>query len=207
MERVSNKHDENLPAATLYLDDVVEIVDTFAKACESLEISSGEYKTADPSELSALAGKFPGGRFDDLKIQGYKPYVSLELRAYGARTYISEDTLEQRVVVTHAREVLQRCRKIKPAILENIAFFSLVALSTAAFIAKLYIAFACLALAWALMLLFGTRLRMKYTVVVYTKNRSEATTFWQRKKDDILLAAISAAIGAAASYAATKLLP
>jgi hypothetical protein len=207
LERVSNKHDENLPAATLYLDDVVEIVDTFSKACERLEISSGEYKTTDPSELSALAGKFPSGRFDDLKIQGFKPFVSLELRAYGARTYISEDTLEQRVVITHAREVLQRCRKIKPGTLENIAFFSLVALSSAAFIAKFYIAFACLALAWVLMLLFGTRFRMKYTVVVYTKSRSEAKTFWQRKKDDVLLAVISAAIGAAASYAATKLLP
>jgi len=59
----------------------------------------------------------------------------------------------------------------------------LVALSSAAYIAKLYIAFACLALAWVLMLLFGTRFRMKYTVVVYKKNRSEAKTFWQRKKD------------------------
>ena len=48
---------------------------------------------------------------------------------------------------------------------------------------------------------------MKYTVVVYTQNRFEAKSFWQRKKDDVLLAVISAALGAAASYVATKLLP
>lgn len=42
MERVSNKFDENFPAATLYLEDVVEIVDTFAKTCATLEISAGE---------------------------------------------------------------------------------------------------------------------------------------------------------------------
>ena len=123
MERSSNKHDENLPAATLYLDDVVEIVDTFAKTCVNLEITSGEYKITDPSELSALASKFPSGRFDDMRIQGFKPFVSLELRAYGARTYISEDTIEQRVVVTSAREILQRCRKFKPETLANAAFF------------------------------------------------------------------------------------
>ncbi len=172
-----------------------------------MEISSGEYKIIDPAELPALAEKFPSGRFDDLKIQGFNPYVYLELRAYGARTYISEDTLQQRVVVTHAREVLQRCRKLKPGTLENLAFFTLVALSTGAFIAKLYIAFACLTVAWVAMLAFGTRFRMKYTVVVYTQKRSQANTFWQRRKDDVLLAVVSAAIGAALSYAATKLLP
>jgi hypothetical protein len=83
----------------------------------------------------------------------------------------------------------------------------LVALSTGAFIAKLYIAFACLTVAWVAMLAFGTRFRMKYTVVVYTQKRSQANTFWQRRKDDVLLAVVSAAIGAALSYAATKLLP
>ena len=207
MERVSNKHDEDFPAATLYLDDVVEVVDTFAKTCGSLEIASGEYKITDPSELPALAAKFPSGRFDNLKIQGFKPYVSLELRAYGARTYISEDTLEQRVVVTSAREVLQKCRKFKPESMANLALFSLAALSTWAFIVKSYFIFGSLVLAAFALLSFSLRLRMKYTVVVYTKNRSEARSFLQRKKDDVLLAVISAAIGAAASYAATKLLP
>ena len=87
------------------------------------------------------------------------------------------------------------------------SFFSLVALSTGAYIAKFYIAFVCLVIAWLALLSFGIRFRMKYTVVVYMQNRFEAKSFWQRKKDDVLLAVISAALGAAASYAATKLLP
>lgn len=111
------------------------------------------------------------------------------------------------MVVTHSREVLQRCRKINPGTLANFVFLSLVLLSTGALFAKLYVASACLSVAWVVMLSFGTQFRVKYMVVVYTHNRSNATTFWKRKKDDVLLAVISGAIGAAASYAVAKLLP
>ncbi|MDP3083046.1 MAG: hypothetical protein Q8N44_05070 [Rubrivivax sp.] len=207
MERVSNKHDEDFPAATLYMDDVVQVLDTFAKACESVEVTASEYKITDPNELPALAAKFPQERFDDLKIQGFKPYVSLELRSYGARTYISEDTIEQRVVVTSAREVLVRCRKFKPDSIANVAYLLLAVTSVWAVMAKAHFVFFALVLAAVALLPFSVRLRMKNTVIVYTKNRSEAKGFLQRKKDDLLLVVLSAALGAAASYAATKLLP
>ena len=206
MERVSNKHDENLPAATLYLDDVIEIIDTFSKACTRLEISAGEYKIADPTELKALADKFPVGKFEDLKIQGFEPFVSLELRSYGARTYISEDSLEQRVVVTSAREVLQRCRKIKPDNLVNITFFALIALTAWSVTAKSYYLVGSLALASFTLLTITLNFRMN-TIIVYTRTRADSKTFFQRKKDEVLLAVIAAALGAAASYAVIKLLP
>ena len=206
MERVSNKHDENLPAATLYLDDVIEIIDTFSKACARLEISAGEYKIADPTELKALADKFPLGKFEDLKIQGFEPFVSLELRSYGARTYISEDSLEQRVVVTSAREVLQRCRKIKPNSLVTITFFTLIALTAWSVTAKSYYLVGSLALASFTLLTITLNFRMN-TIIVYTRTRADSKTFFQRKKDEVLLAVIAAALGAAASYAVIKLLP
>ena len=207
MERVSNKYHEDYPAATLYIEDVLELVDTFSQACEGIEISAGEYKISNPAELNALASKFTDDKFDYLKIQGYKPYVSLELRAFGARTYISEDSLEQRGVIAKVREVLHRSKKIRPELFANIGIAVMFAIAGWQIQTKAYYVGA-LALFIAFSLPYvSTRLRMRSTVVVYTKSRAEAKGFFQRKKDDVVLALISAALGAAASYAATKLLP
>lgn len=207
LERVSNKHIEDFPSSTLYLDDVAELIDTFGQACERIEATAGEFKIADPAELNALAAKFDGGRFADLKIQGYEPYVSLELSAIGARAYISEDSLEQRGVVSKVREILHRQRKARPGLLVDLASGLLIAVGVWQIIEKAYLLGLPLVVAALGLFAFSVRLRLKNTVVVYSKSRADTKGFLQRKKDDVLLAIISAALGAAASYAATKLLP
>jgi hypothetical protein len=207
LERVSNKHDDAFPAATLYLDDIVEVTDTFCRVCGRIEITAGEYKITDATELNALAEKFPSGRFENFKIQGFEPYVSLDLTSFGARTYISENSLEQRLVVTSAKEVLQRCKKTSPDLLPSLAGFSLFGVGIWAFSAKSSYLGGLIVLVSFLLLTFSLRLRMKNTVIVYTKYRSQAKTFLQRKQDDVLIAIIAAALGAAATYAVTKLLP
>lgn len=206
MERVSNKHVEDFPAATLYLDDLTEIVDTFVQACQSIEVTAGEFKISDPSELGALAAKFPDGRFADMKIQGFEPYVSLELWSYRARAYISEDSLEQRGVVSKVREVLHRNRKMRPDRVVDIAVVISLCIGLWQVMSKTYLLAVPMVLVAFALLPLGVRMRNN-TILIYAKNRADAKSFIQRKKDDVLLAVIAAALGAAASYAATKFLP
>jgi hypothetical protein len=206
LERVSNKLIDDFPAATLYLDDLTEIVDTFAQACKNIDVSAGEFKIADPSELSALAAKFPNGRFADIKIQGYDPYVSLELWSYRARAYVSEDSLEQRGVVSKIREVLHQHRKMRPdRVIDIAAAFSL-CIGIWQVMGKTYLLGGPLVFAAFALFPLSGRMRSR-TVLVYAKKRADVKSFFQRKKDDVLLAVIAAAFGAAASYAATKFLP
>ena len=206
MERVSNKHVDDFPAATLYLEELNEIVDTFVQACESIEVTAGEFKISDPSELGALAAKFPRGRFEDIKVQGYKPYVSLELLSFRARAYISEDSLEQRGIVSKVREVLHRNRKMRSDRIFDISAAISLCLGAWQILSKTYLLGGPLVVAAFALLLLGGRMRNN-TVLVYAKSRAESKSFFQRKKDDVLLAVIAAALGAAASYAATKFLP
>ena len=208
MERISSKLQEYFPATTLYLDDVIEVIDAFDQACDRIEITAGEYKITSPTELDELASKFTNDRFDNLKIQGYDPYVSLELRSFGARTYISEDSLEQRGLIAKAREVLDRCRRIRLHFLANAAYIVLCALATwQVFFCKNYYFGGLLMLVGFAMLPFSSHLKTKSAVIAYTRKRVDMKSFYERKKDDVLLAIISAALGAAASYAATKFLP
>jgi hypothetical protein len=103
LERNSNKILEDFPPTTLYIDDLAEIIEVFREGCKRVEVAAGEYKIADMSELEALAAKFSGDRFIDVKIQGNDPYVSVEFRPYAVRAYISEDSLEQRGVISKVR--------------------------------------------------------------------------------------------------------
>lgn len=207
MQRVSNQHFEDFPATTLYIEDVAELIDTFALACKQVEVSSGQFKIVDPAELQLLAGKFPTGRFAELKIQGNDPYVSLELRPYGARAYISEDSLEQRGIVSKAREVIHRRKKLQPELPANIVIVLLLSVGIWQLYEKSFAIAVPVLLSVFAAFSYSVRLRMRNTVVVYSKSHADVKSFFQRKKDDILLAVISAAFGAAASYAATKLLP
>lgn len=205
MERVSNRHIEDFPSVTLYIDDIEEIVALFASACEHVEIETGEFKTSDPSELTDMASKFRSGRFPRVKISGHVPYVSLELLPQRARAYISEDSVEQRGVISKARDVLNRRKKLKPGLVSG--FFVFV-LSTVGFnliedrqftIGFILLGFAFLC--WPVIV----NLSMKNTVTVNTSRLSDRSHFFSRKRDDLILAMISAIVGGAIAIVVAKL--
>ena len=50
----------------------------------------------------------------------------------------------------------------------------------------------------------ATRSALRNNVVVHSKGRGEVKSFFERKKDDIALAIVSAILGAVISYALTK---
>ena len=111
MEKITSKRSEDFPPATLYLDDLSQIVEVLAQACKRIEVKTGDYKITDPSELNALASKFPAGRFDHICLQGYDPYISSDLKTYGVSAYNSEDTLVQRGIVSTIREIVNSGKK------------------------------------------------------------------------------------------------
>jgi hypothetical protein len=208
LKQDSSKHIKDFPASTLYLEDLVEIIDTFAQVCKKVEVSAGEFKISDPSELTTLAEKFTNDRFSDIRIQGYDPFVVFNTGPYNANAYISKDSIEQSGLISKVREVLHRHRKIRPDLVVDFIFYPVAMFGVWKILDKSYLLGVPLVLAAFLALLpVSLRLRKSNTVVVYSKNRNQMNSFFQRKKDDILLAFISAALGAAVSYAVTKLLP
>lgn len=206
MKRIGNQRIEDFPAATLYLDDLEEIVTIFDDACKTIEISAGDYTIDDARELTALAEKCRG-RFEDIEIQGYDPYVSVDLRTFKISAYISEDSLEQRGIIAKVRDVVGRGKKRDPAWLSNaligvMMFAGITAAANGEYILGLIsiiVTFAFIPLV--------VKYQMNNTVVVYNAMRGRTKSFFQRRKDDLRIAAISAILGSVVTYLITRYLP
>lgn len=207
LEKITNKISEDFPPTTLYLDDLSQIVEVLVQSCKKIEVKTGDYKITDPSELNALASKFPAGRFDHVYLQGYDPYVSIELRTSGVSAYISEDTLVQRGIVSKIRDIVNSGKKKNPGwfygALSNVAAFA----GTWQIISKEYVVGALLVFLSLATIPISVRYGMKNKVIVHSQRRSDVKTFFERKKDDIALAAISATLGGVIAYMITKLMP
>ena len=204
MERITNRSFEDFPPATLYLNDIESIVDVFVKTCKRVEITAGEYKIVDANELKAMAEKFPEGRFVDVKIQGHHPYLSIEFLSYAIRAYVSEDSAEQIGTVARMREIILRRKKRSPSLAITILTGIAIVVAVWQFLSKEYATGIVLGALSLMSISIAVRTAMRNNVIVHSKNQGEFKSFFQRKKDDILLAAIAALLGGAVSYAVTK---
>lgn len=205
MERVASRSFEDFPATTIYLDDLQEIVEIIGNTCGRIEIVAGDYRISDPKEIPLLADKF-GDRFDSMSIQGREPYISIDLRSYGVRAYISEDSAVQMGIVARIREVLNRGKRRSFGWLYNVLTTGLAFSGAVAIMAKEYgVGFVMLAGSFVLIPL-SVKSEMKNKVVVHTRARGQVMTFFQRRKEDILIAAISAGLGGAITHLISKLL-
>ena len=207
MERVTNKRIEDFPPTTLYLDDLAEIVNIVANACQRIEVRAGDYKITDARELTELASKFPTGRFADVCIQGYQPYLSADFRTYGVSVYISEDTLEQRGIVSKVRDIVIGGKKKNPGWLYGALSNIAAGVGAWQLMSKEYVVGGLLLFLSLAAVPVTVRHGMKNKVIVHSKSCGEVKPFFERKKDDIALAVISAILGGAVGYAITKLLP
>jgi hypothetical protein len=204
LERVSNKSFEDFPPTTLYIDDIKRIVDLFSEVCARVDVKAGEFKISDRSELNDLAAKFPSGRFPDIQIQGDKPYVSVDFRPYSIRAYISEDSLIQRALITGVREVVTQGKKRKADFGFNILFYVGIAAGTWQLAMKEYVVGLFLIGFSFSIIPLAIRSALRNNVIVHSKGRGEIKSFFERKKDDMVLAIVSAILGAVVSYALTK---
>jgi len=204
LEKVTNKRFEDFPATTLYIDDLSEIADVVSRTCKRLEIEVGEYKITDKSELQEIAERFPDGRFSDIRIEGYDPYVSFDFRSFAVSAYVSDDSIQARGVVSMVRDIVARGKKRKPALLINILSNILVAAGVWQLISKEYVLGLALLLLSLVTIPIAVRYDMKNSVIIHSRRRSEVTTFFQRKKDDVAIAIIAAALGGIVTYVLTK---
>ena len=204
MEKITSKRFDDFPATTLYIDDFSEIADLISQTCDRLEIKAGEYKITETSELQALAEKFPEGRFSDIYINGYDPYISFDIRSFGISAYVSDDSIETRGLVSIVRDIVARGEKRRPALL--ITMFSNVSVAAGVWqlLSKEYVFGIALLILSLVVLPLAVAYDMKNSVIIHSKRRGEVTTFFQRKKDDVVIAIIAAVLGGVVTYALTK---
>jgi hypothetical protein len=185
LEKLSNRRIEDFPSTTLFFDDLTEIVNILANTCKKIEISTRSYKISNPNELELLAEKYTNGRFDDIYLQGYQPYIKIDLRTFGVTAYISEDTTEQRGTIEKIKEIVVKGKKLHPLWL-FISFNIVIApvLAYTSYISKIDSIVLILIVA-SISVPINTKFIMKNKVIVHTMSRSAKKSILKKVSDYI----------------------
>lgn len=194
-EKKSNKRFADFPAAILYLDDLKVIANAVSSIGESLEITCGNFELESVDEIDELAKRQTGTRFDAIYIKSYRPHMTIDLIPYGVTAYIGEDTPQLRGVVHKVEEVIKsRQRKYFEA-LHNAPMIILMLGAFLNFAQKEYATAATYLGLCFVSIFFIVGIEMKHKLVVHTYPKNEVTSFFKRRKDELILAAISALLG------------
>lgn len=205
MKKSGSKSFEDFPSTLLYLDDLKDILSVLSANCEEVRLRTGDYDDVAPEELDELVSNIKLERFQNIHIQTNKPYISIDLQSYVIRVYISEDNVIQRGVISKIREIVKRNeRRYFEKALTVIGMLPLVALGILV-IMKEY-AFSAVMFFLSLMMIFPiTKYKMNHKVIILTKNKENRIPFLKRKKDELLVALVSASVGALISFILIKL--
>ncbi|PTP13210.1 hypothetical protein CWO27_16495 [Vibrio sp. 10N.286.51.C3] len=197
---------EDFPPAVLYLDDIEKIVTILETSFDDVLVSTEDFEDVTLTELSTLASKTQGERFNRLHIRCRNPHISLEFLPYKITAFISDE----RPDVIGAIEMIKTIIKSRKR-----PFFKLIKWSSyivPGVIAGLFIsesdkiiAFGMLATA-ALFCALSIRYEMSSSVIVKTTTKSDTPNILLRNSESLIVAILAALVGSIGSYVLTKYL-
>jgi len=196
MEKTGNKFIEDFPPATLYLDDLEEIIRLFEQNCEEVMLKTNDYENVKPSELLDLIQKLHSSSFEDIYIVGSSPYVKLELCSFGIRAYVSESNSIQLGLIAQIKDLVKRRAKKYFSVIPNIIIGIPM---MGGFYASYLNEWRLVAIAFCvsfLMIWPAVKYQMSKKLEVYTVPKKQEVSFFKRKKDEIIIAISSAFMGA-----------
>ena len=209
MERQPQPLSKNYMPLTLWREDLEELLSILRRRGAKGKIGTGDYVFED---LEELVGHFGSSVQTQFTLSGSHPhYVSLDLSNLSARLYVSGDAPDASGIYFEMDKVLVARQRRWP-FLYWISFLLILGFVPAglSFLSKYnswlsadYVAVASFAIvlwcAWA----WFVRLR-RYSVI-RLERKGTTKTFFQRTKDQLALAIISALVGALVGIGATKL--
>jgi len=209
LEKIGNRQIKDFPPTTLFYDDLAEIVEIINSTCKKIEITTKDYEITDPKELEVLAKKYSSGRFDNIKIQGYNPYINVELRTYGIQAYISEDTTEQHGIIAKVRNIVTKGKKINPEWLTKVFYLIITLVIAFLFLMKQFklgLGFSLLFFASTpITLPFFVEYQMRNKVIIHTDPRGSEKGFYERNKDNLIVAVIAGVAVSVITYLISNL--
>lgn len=201
MEKKNRPLRLDLPAAVVYLDDIEHLVELFREVCEHVEIESDEYKFGGLEDLKIMKSS----SLRSITLRSTNPWITVEIGPEKIHVYAGDSTPALRGLVACVSDHFKgRASFIQRGFLNYLLSSILVVtlIPSALHHGKqpdpswLILAglglVAILGLGWIWWSISGIGRRH----VVRLESRAHATSFLVRKKDDLLLALVSGAIGA-----------
>ena len=187
--------------------------DTLTQVSQSVSLRTEEYKLDGVDDLPGLGQD----RIHRLEIGCRDPYLSVDLEPSRVFVYASDDRPEVRGVFHQLLDFLRTRSAPLPTLRRNTVLPSILLVSSLWFLVPSPAGEArtdVLSISIALLLLVGsiiwirlcfTNQFKKYSTIVLS-SRVEAQSFWVRRRDDILLALISAVIASLLTLVVTLLI-
>jgi len=208
MEKVKISHGEHLRLVTLYRDDLENLVKIFHELTGAIDIQTAGYRLANLEELPQLRTD----TIDSLALRCHDPYVSLTIEPGRIWLYIDDNSPVQRGLFEKIKAYINSKYPLGRWVLDNsimpgnlggasLALLVMGAMRGSNLFLTIGIAGVILSFFWIWWAIFGVR---KRRIMILTR-RSEASNFLVRKKDDLILAIVSALLGALVTFVVTKL--
>lgn len=209
MEKVVSSYLENFKPMVIYLDDLEKIVAVFSEASDDIEIIMDEYKLSGLHEINELHTE----RIGSLNIRIREPGVALSIEYNSSNLYIHKNLPLSRGIFEKIKQILIEGKR-KYFWLSNESLASIVL--ALLFVILGFFIYVGISQKDILFFLFGildvivgivfVRTSMDLGLnKIYLKRRKETISFWKRKKDEIILVIISAAIASILTYIFTKI--
>lgn len=138
-------------------------------------------------------------RFSDIYIKAFRPFISLEIRTFGVRIYISEDETTKRGIFSKIRDILKkRERRYFGKVINALsAIPAIIAMSCVAFFAEGEYKYAGAMFLGAVLSIYPiAKYQTRNKVVVLTDKIDSKPSFLKRRKDNLVIGSIAASVGA-----------
>jgi hypothetical protein len=212
VEKIRRHIGEYLKPVKLYFDDIEELVDIFHNAGADIQIEADDYKIASPEEILSIKKPY----FTDLKIRQCNISVSVDFSSNGIWLFAAEDTPVQRGLFEQTKSILRKKRRLLAPFFQSSILSGLFLGASSWFIIgsslitmsrawQLFIGVSMIFIG-ALWMWFGHLSRFRRFSIIVPFRKSDRPNFWIRNRDQIILALISAALGAIGAFVITYIL-
>jgi hypothetical protein len=188
VERIEEPYFESLAPVRLYRDDIDNIHQKLAAACEEVTILIGGFSFTEPAKLSELNQEV----LFDIEFRGRNPTVHADLKHNTAHLFASSNDALSRGIIATVKDAIPT--KISLRLWNMLAFFSSL-ISLVIFLMSFFInttvpmiPFAIIMILLAFVYPFWYwRTEFARHTIVYLKYRKDAPSFLKRNKDALIV--------------------
>jgi hypothetical protein len=207
MKRIQEASRWTVPAASLTLDDVEEMLEVIRAHCKKATIKAGGYEFDSLDELKTKYGTRP----KELALAGTSPWVDLVLAGeWGGDLDASGDSEAQACFLKLQRILLSRRKLVSylpgPSVAFPVFFVALgIDLVATLSRAHLGIFWKVAYYAATVLPLFSLLARSRFAWSIVLERPHERKTFWKRKGDEIVMRIIVAVMAGIGGWVAARL--
>ena len=198
----------NFGPVTIYTDDLKAVAELLQTGKQKPKIvlkdKSHSYEFEGAEGIKEIE-QLPVSSFHDIEITSYgDPHISIRLSDFQLQFYVSNDSVQGRGLMEKTIEILKPRNlylsyALMSPVLPMVAAMKMYSLREANGLTATIITLALCA-AWAVV---GTVSQFKRFCTLHTRPRHAMPSFFVRRKDEVLLAVISGAVGAVLGAALT----